>query len=277
MSSEGEVVYLIEDVIEFHPRDNSLISMETGERKTLLAAAASCLHLLLQHQGNLVTKKALFEAGWESDGLYVTDNTFYQNILILRRSFIALGFEKTLIVTITRKGLMIPADVNVQRLHNKLEEVKIDSSVAEVVQIDSSVKGEIATNDNPHIKGHFPTKPFLFFKRLAFFLVFVGISVAVIHNLFFSAAEKNYFAEYKLLGKIDGCIIFINNQQENATDYVRFTEKNPLTCGDKKYIYLTLFPFIRRVSVIRCAKPLLNQPTMQCVSDYYLEKDIVLQ
>lgn len=288
MSSEGEVVYLIEGVIKFNPQDNSLISIETGERRTLLAAAASCLHLLLQYQGNLVTKKALFEAGWENDGLYVTDNTFYQNILILRRSFISLGFEKTLIITLTRKGLMIPADIDVQKLsepsfRNEVEEVQIDINVTEAASIDNKVKGEVAVNGNgngngnPHKKGHVPVIPFVFFRRLSSLLVAVGITIAVFHIIFFSSAEKNYFADYKLLGNIDGCTIFINNQQESLKDYARFTEKNPLTCGDKKYIYLTFLPFMRRVSAIRCLKPLLNHPTMQCSSDYYLEKDEVLQ
>lgn len=286
MSSEGEVVYLIEGVIKFNPQDNSLISIETGERRTLLAAAASCLHLLLQYQGNLVTKKALFEAGWENDGLYVTDNTFYQNILILRRSFISLGFEKTLIITLTRKGLMIPADIDVQKLsepsfRNEVEEVQIDINITEVASIDNKVKGEVAVNGNgngnPHKKGHVSVIPFVFFRRLSSLLVAVGITIAVLHIIFFSSVEKNYFADYKLLGNIDGCTIFINNQQESLKDYARFTEKNPLTCGDKKYIYLTFLPFMRRVSAIRCLKPLLNHPTMQCSSDYYLEKDEVLQ
>lgn len=284
MSSEGEVVYLIEGVIKFNPQDNSLISIETGERRTLLAAAASCLHLLLQYQGNLVTKKALFEAGWENDGLYVTDNTFYQNILILRRSFISLGFEKTLIITLTRKGLMIPADIDVQKLSepsfsNEVEEVKIDINVTEVASIDNKVKGEVVVNgnNNLHKKGHASVIPFVFFRRLSSLLVAVGITIAVFHIIFFSSVEKNYFSDYKLLGYIDGCTIFINNQQEGLKDYARFTEKNPLTCGDKKYIYLTFHPVKRRVSAIRCLKPLLNNPTMQCSSDYYFEKDEVLQ
>jgi hypothetical protein len=179
---------------------------------------------------------------------------------------------------------MIPADIDVQKLsepsfRNEVEEVQIDINVTEAASIDNKVKGEVAVNGNgnPHKKGHVPVIPFVFFRRLSSLLVAVGITIAVLHIIFFSSVEKNYFADYKLLGNIDGCTIFINNQQESLKDYARFTEKNPLTCGDKKYIYLTFLPFMRRVSAIRCLKPLLNHPTMQCSSDYYLEKDEVLQ
>ncbi|VTR20198.1 Uncharacterised protein [Serratia fonticola] len=44
-------------------------------------------------------------------------------------------------------------------------------------------------------------------------------------------------------GNIDGCTIFINNQQESLKDYARFTEKNPLNMWRQKIHLPDVSPF----------------------------------
>lgn len=268
MNSEDEVLYLIEGIVEFKPHDNCLISLTTGEKKTLLAAASSCLHLLLQHQGTLVTKKALFEAGWEKDGLHVTDNTFYQNVLTLRRSLSSLGIERNIIITVTRKGLMIPNDVNAK----KLTEENASASPKEDDPPQSLEKKSLLKEGITRKPNKIGSAVQTWFK-FCFFLAILFLTISGVYCVINTTDENNFFADYKLFGKTNGCIIFINNKHDNIEEYQLFTKNNPLNCDSQNYIYLTVVPFLQRVSAIRCKKPLLNEPATQCVSDYYLSRD----
>jgi DNA-binding winged helix-turn-helix (wHTH) protein len=268
MNSEDEILYLIEGIIEFKPHDNCLISLTTGEKKTLLAAASSCLHLLLQHQGTLVTKKALFEAGWEKDGLHVTDNTFYQNILTLRRSLSSLGIERNIIITVTRKGLMIPNDVYAKRLTE--ENPGTDTNVNEVLK--TLEKKDLCQEHVTGKANKIGSAAQTWFK-FCLFLAILFLTISSVYCIINTTDENNFFADYKLFGKTNGCIIFINNKHDNIEEYQLFTKNNPLNCDSQNYIYLTVVPFLQRVSAIRCKKPLLNEPATQCVSDYYLSRD----
>lgn len=106
-------IYSIEDLVTFNVSTGVLHSIKDNSSCTLLAASSECFISLLENHGHLVSKKTLIEQGWEKYGLHVSDNTFYQNILMLRKGLRTCGIDKEIIKTIPRKGLLISEDVKI--------------------------------------------------------------------------------------------------------------------------------------------------------------------
>lgn len=56
------------------------------------------------------------EVVWQSRGIVVSQNTFYQNISLLRKSLKKSGLSADIIVTVRSKGFIVPADTRVETL-----------------------------------------------------------------------------------------------------------------------------------------------------------------
>lgn len=110
--------YIIEGVVEYSPQDNKITHRESGETISLLSSASECFLLLLKNHGKLVNKSALITIGWEQYGLHVSDNTFYQNTLTLRKALKTIGIPHEVIKTVPRKGLVIPDNIQVEILND---------------------------------------------------------------------------------------------------------------------------------------------------------------
>jgi DNA-binding winged helix-turn-helix (wHTH) protein len=108
--------YLIDSCVEFWPEDNLLHSRINGKEITLFIAASRCFQLLLNQQGTLVLQQELFDVGWQKNASGVSNNTLYQNILMLRKGLKLAGYEQTVIKTVPRQGLMVPATVPVEKI-----------------------------------------------------------------------------------------------------------------------------------------------------------------
>lgn len=50
-------------------------------------------------------RQTFYAEVWENQGLYVTDNTFYQNISLLRKTLRAAGIHDNIIQTVPREGI----------------------------------------------------------------------------------------------------------------------------------------------------------------------------
>lgn len=109
-------LYHIDNKVEFDPQKCLLRSVNADTTFTLLAASSECFLILLMNHGRLVNKSKLFYQGWEKYGLHVSDNTFYQNILVLRKGLKACGIDYEVIRTLPRKGLIIPDTIHVSQI-----------------------------------------------------------------------------------------------------------------------------------------------------------------
>jgi DNA-binding winged helix-turn-helix (wHTH) protein len=76
---------------------------------TLNAPTARCLQLLLESNGKLYPGGV---SGYsvENRGIVVSQNTFYQNISLLRKSLLKAGLSQDIIVTVRQRGLFSPQD-----------------------------------------------------------------------------------------------------------------------------------------------------------------------
>lgn len=99
-------VFLLNSTVVFWPERNVLYAKsDETKRITLSNPATRCLLLLIQQQGQVIERDYFFEHVWYINGAQVTNNTFYQNISLLRRAFKELGLNEELIVTVPKVGI----------------------------------------------------------------------------------------------------------------------------------------------------------------------------
>ncbi|SBN28228.1 hypothetical protein SB00094_04916 [Klebsiella variicola subsp. tropica] len=81
-----------------------------GESVSLNAPTARCLLLLLQNSGKVISRDEFLAAVWENRGVVVSQNTFYQNISLLRKSLLKAGLSADIIITVRQKGFSVSPD-----------------------------------------------------------------------------------------------------------------------------------------------------------------------
>ncbi len=254
--------YLIGDCIEFRPEDNSLYSRSTGETITLFVAASRCLLLLLNQQGKVVSQKELFEAGWQKNGIGVSNNTFYQNILMLRKGLKHAGYEETVIKTVPRQGLTVPSTVPVEKImagtekeYRKEVPVIVEDNPAAVSPVKEEKEEKKTQSQKWWLWG------------LAPFLCVVAV-ICVVWNVM---ENNSFFNSYTYAGKIEGCTVYLKNDRTPLKYYMQFIAKNNFTCGKQEFVYFATYPLVPRASAIRCKQQFSSGSKNNCISEYFLE------
>ncbi|WP_447883091.1 winged helix-turn-helix domain-containing protein [Serratia fonticola] len=220
--------YLIGDSVEFWPEENLLYSRVNGEKITLFIAASRCLQLLLSQQGELVPQRNLFEAGWQKNGLEVSNNTFYQNILMLRKGLKLAGYEQAVIKTVPRQGLTIPSMVPVARIIPEMSTASAEeiSIAAEENQPSTPSKVDKKASSRPrHV--------WAILLSLSFG---IGIVLLAAWN---SSENKNFFSNFNFVGNIEQCSVYLDNGQTSLQSYMQFIAQNNFTCKKQEVVYFT--------------------------------------
>lgn len=103
---------IINDAVIFKMNDSELIPLtQDGEAILLNTPTARCLQLLVERQGRVVSRDDFLEQVWGAKGIVVSQNTFYQNISLLRKSLKKAGLQEDIVVTVRRKGFTLSSDV----------------------------------------------------------------------------------------------------------------------------------------------------------------------
>lgn len=106
--------YIINGEVVFDVNDNGLRPLgEHGERVSLNAPTARCLQLLLESHGKIVSREEFLDTVWKTRGVVVSQNTFYQNISLLRRSLSKAGLSKDIISTVRQQGFVLTSDSHI--------------------------------------------------------------------------------------------------------------------------------------------------------------------
>src|SRR5690606_16417807 len=106
--------YIINNIVEFHPAASTLRDLNNPDRVVVLnSPAGRCLLLLIERAGSIVTQQEFLDVVWQSRGMLVSSNTYYQNISILRKGLKKIGFDVDPIVTIPRIGLTLASDTQI--------------------------------------------------------------------------------------------------------------------------------------------------------------------
>ncbi len=105
-------IYIINNLIHFDSEAFTLYRADAPEEALRIGAIASrCLTLLLQANGQIVSKRDLMNGAWGSFGLEVTENSLAQVVRQLRVALEKLQSDHELITTVPRIGYKINEQV----------------------------------------------------------------------------------------------------------------------------------------------------------------------
>ena len=128
--------YIINDEVIFNMDVNELqpVAGKDLEAITLNTPTARCLQLLLESNGNIISRDEFLSAVWKERGVVVSQNTFYQNISLLRKSLLRAGLTQDVVVTVRQRGFVIATgtvirQVTLQNEFNSAQPLSTDASM----------------------------------------------------------------------------------------------------------------------------------------------------
>ncbi|SXA59543.1 transcriptional regulator [Klebsiella pneumoniae] len=128
--------YIINDEVIFNMDVNELqpVAGKDHEAITLNTPTARCLQLLLESNGNIISRDEFLSAVWKERGVVVSQNTFYQNISLLMKSLLRAGLTQDVVVTVRQRGFVIATgtvirQVTLQNEFNSAQPLSTDASM----------------------------------------------------------------------------------------------------------------------------------------------------
>ncbi|HHS9880859.1 winged helix-turn-helix domain-containing protein [Klebsiella aerogenes] len=142
--------FIINDEVIFDVNMSELRSVNgSGETINLNGPTARCLQLLIESNGRIISREEFLETVWKTRGVVVAQNTFYQNISLLRKSLLKAGLSKDIIITVRQRGFILATNSVITAVA-KTEEEASTQPVATVAQEEKRTEAdvqEIKTNE----------------------------------------------------------------------------------------------------------------------------------
>lgn len=126
--------YIINNEVIFNVNVNELQPPgENGEGVSLNAPTARCLQLLLESNGKIISREEFLDTVWKTRGVVVSQNTFYQNISLLRKSLLKAGLSQDIIVTVRQRGFVLASGSHIASFFKTEEEDSGNTSNIQVI------------------------------------------------------------------------------------------------------------------------------------------------
>ncbi|WP_158069130.1 winged helix-turn-helix domain-containing protein [Serratia oryzae] len=227
----------------------------------LNAPTSRCFEILLANRYSVISQKVLFESVWGKQGAYVSANTLYQNISLLRKALKSLDLDG-IVKTISKQGIVIADTVSVQEIENDNVDLSLPSATLATV----SPTAEIAQSTG--IQKWLTSNLFLgILVTLALGLVTLFILENHQHQ-----SHMGYFNHYSQFTEINGCAIFKPEMDNSEERYLSFVKNYPIPCAAQSKVYLTMPRAKPQVSMLICDKDILT-PGVRCHS-YNLLREV---
>ncbi|MCD1125900.1 winged helix-turn-helix domain-containing protein [Jinshanibacter sp. LJY008] len=261
-------IYVINEVVCFDPEKHTLsIYDQPGFEINLHIPASQCLHQLLLHNGQTLSQQFLFEQVWGKNGIYVSSNTLYQNIGLIRKAIKSIGLAEEVIKTLPKAGFKCIADVKeIQKslppltpLPDHKTEVTLSSSQAEFI------KKETTPIANELQEQHNSLKWVYLIAVTIFFFSSGWVYMTYYHN-------KNIFQEYYSAGNVNGCNLFSSyyDSQKSAVIFTALMKQKSINCPPGSTAYMNINRVFKQSSIIVCDKS-IDSANVRCESHIYIE------
>lgn len=248
--------HLINNSVIFYPDEHRLVKKDDPKVDLLLNIPASrCLALLIERKDCLITQKEFFEKVWESQGTYVTQNTFYQNISLLRKGLKAAGLAEDPIKTVLKRGMTLADTITI-----------VAYEPPPLLPLSAEVQGAPTA---PPVNATPVVVPA---QRRIKWLYLLPIAVFCISSIGYFQTRPDggdLFASYRPYSEVNGCKIMIPAKDKITDIYAAFLKSTPPSCPENGVAYLTTDRAISWVSIIQCNKDTHNVGR-QCHSSAYM-------
>ncbi|WP_313081244.1 transcriptional regulator [Atlantibacter sp.] len=244
-------VYLLNGTVAFWPQKHKLVSLvEEGKTLALSNPASRCLDLLIRHHGEVILRDTFFQQVWINNGAQVTNNTFYQNISLLRRAFKEFGLNEEWIVTVPKVGIKLEAQLPID-----IREVE-DEPVSPVVEPAHMPPVGAAVNKPPGI-----------WRKAAAALTALGVCAAAGFFTWRSDIDTR-LQHFVLLENLNGCQFFVNPDAVDFKKHQDFAQNFTGDCRTRPWVYLSAYKNFSRLSALSCREAFQVWGKNQCVTRY---------
>ncbi|QIU89619.1 winged helix-turn-helix domain-containing protein [Yokenella regensburgei] len=252
-----EIVFLLGGRVFFWPERNFLVlASDQSKRISLSNPASRCLSLLIQAHGAVVERDYFFQQVWLNNGAQVSNNTFYQNISLLRRAFKDLGLNEEWIVTIPKVGIKLDAALEVSA-----QEMAIHPEAESVLETPEPVPATTLVRQTDRRRQH------LAWAIGAFLLCLLAGSLTWISEF------DTRLLSYIPLESQQECHFFANADALDFEKHQYFVDNTRFECRLYPWVYLTMYPNFARISALTCRQQYSRWHENQCVTHYYFREE----
>jgi DNA-binding winged helix-turn-helix (wHTH) protein len=150
--------YIINCEVIYDVINNELVPYgDKGERVSMNAPTARCLLLLLKSRDKIISREEFLEEVWRTRGVVVSQNTFYQNISLLRKSLASAGLSDDIIVTVRRRGFSLSEQAKVTPVTDSSEicqpERAHGTETTEIIDVPEEHKNDSGNSSSNYLKG----------------------------------------------------------------------------------------------------------------------------
>ncbi|QKJ88362.1 hypothetical protein PMPD1_3445 [Paramixta manurensis] len=237
--------------VDFYPELNQLVNKNSGKVVGLNWPTARCLSILIEHYGEVVPQEYFIEHVWSVKNIVVSNNTFVQNISLLRRSLRSVGIDSDVIVTIKGRGYIIPLTFSIENFDittNDWRTSSLSPTPEHCVEEPRSIEERPLSEDKERL--HQPLQ--------LFWCICSGITIAAAILLLFLSVYLYYFP-YKKIEYVffnqdkDGCKFYFDREREGASNIIDKVKRvDVIDCQKKSEIYITAYEEVPHYTVIQC-------------------------
>ncbi|WP_058910663.1 winged helix-turn-helix domain-containing protein [Entomohabitans teleogrylli] len=231
------VIYIIDNTIYFSVSESCLYVEEPGRDPIYLSRSASRLLMeLVKNSGKDLSREYLLDKVWEDYGYRSSDGNLNNTISQLRKSFVALGLSKKIVVTLPKIGFRFEAPVS------RLEDENIEpdgrsEKTAAAPDIDNECRAAAPAEcaAPPNVSGE-PGRRRLMYLTLM--MVFIGL---VGYLGYSTARQTRLHTAPQPLFKIEQCNIIpmvpVDDERiAHVVDQVKkFIVRQEIACARKEY------------------------------------------
>lgn len=238
---------IINDAILYTPEEHRLSPLGVrGKENVLNVPVSRCLQLLLQRPGVVISQEEFFREVWQKNGQYVTANTLYQNISLLRKGMREAGLTKNIIKTVPKVGIVFSGAVEIM-----IEEGNdiVNSENNSMPQERPENKNIVAPIEQTALKSRWQGKKILRIVLMAAFIV--AIFILLTNN---RSQSAQFFNTHDRISDVNQCSVYIdrNDLEVNVEGYVKSLEAKNVICNPDEFVYITKTPTNGETLVLFC-------------------------
>ncbi|WP_213134351.1 winged helix-turn-helix domain-containing protein [Citrobacter sp. FP75] len=252
-------MYLINQLVEFNPDNKSLVNRQTGRAIQLQLPASLCFLYLITHASDIVSQNTLLKVGWGDRNNVTTTNTFYQAILTLRNALGDVGLPRDTVKTISRRGLTLNENTQVETITHSQIEVDLPPLIEE--------------NKAPEIIPPPPPQVSSIPGWNIFLTAGVIITTLVIWLVWYQTRPTLPFSKFVSVSmqipSRENCKIYYSPNEHNLESYFSLMQTHPDLCVDNKHVFLSGYRKAERVVAFVCDKDARIDVNAFCSTHYY--------
>lgn len=268
--------YVIDSSFEFCPESCQLTVFGAENIIISLNAPASrCLELLLERRFELVPQNDFYEYVWGDEAKEVSVNTLYQNIALLRKALKSISKNyQSMVLTVPKQGFKFNQIFSVQQLLGEEAPVPPVDDDIRIKNVPDLSSLQEMLNEPPTPSRWVKVKTKL--KQPRFYSVIVLALTTFLAALYFLLVKEGSspLNKYTLYPNNSECKAYTNSKTHDVANRIATIQALGVDCKTSPYLYITMFKYSTRTSVVACPLPIESTPSPVCTTFNLIGRNI---